>query len=487
MDAGTIYYLRAYATNSVGTSYGSEVNFQTDFFWTGTIGTDWGTSGNWENGNAPTASSDNVVIPNVANDPIINEAPATPATCNKLTLNSGASLTINAGKALTVNGNLYNSGTITIKSSNTGTGSLITNDTLTGSINDERYIAAWGDADHGWHELSSPVINMVIAGSDFVPGTNDDLYKWDEVQNLWLNYKVGANNITNFTNGEGYLVAYQTTATKIFTGTPNNANVSKSGLTYTDASAYAGWHLLGNPYPCALQWNHTTGVSGWNLSNIDGTAKIWNESSASYTDIFQNGIIPAMQGFMVHVTASGTGSLTIPTTDRTHSSTAWYKEEEINKIKLTAYDPERSTAQESIIRFNENATTGFDSEHDSRFLSGYAPLFYSATSYGNLSTNTLPEITAELTIPMNFIKNSYSTFYIEAEGVNNLIPQETVYLTDLKTNHTQNLNENPVYSFTSAEGDDPARFLIHFSPMGIENPAIADRINIFSYMNNLYV
>ena len=177
-----------------------------------------------------------------------------------------------------------------------------------------------------------------------------------------------------------------------------------------------------------------------------------------------------MQGFMVCVSGSS-NTLRIDASDRTHNSQNWYKETEINKIKLIAYDPQGSTAQESIIKFNEKATSGYDSEYDSRFLSGYAPMLYSRAEGSNVSTNTLPELKEELSIPLYFTKNSSTSFYIEAEGLDNLAPSYPVYLTDLKTNYTQNLTENPLYSFTSEEGDDPARFLLHFKAVGIEQQA----------------
>jgi len=195
-----------------------------------------------------------------------------------------------------------------------------------------------------------------------------------------------------------------------------------------------------------------------------------------------------MQGFMVNVTAGNEGSLTIYEGDRVHNSTAWYKETEVNRIKLTAYDPEGSKAQESIIKFNSDATENIDVKYDSYFMSGYAPLFYSAANGKALSTNTLPDLKEELSIPLYFIKNSSSTFYIEAEGLDNLIPSYPVYLTDLQTNYTQNLSENPVYSFSAFEGDDSNRFLLHFKAVGIEEE-ISTQSNIHAWAanNTIYI
>jgi hypothetical protein len=74
--------------------------------WTGLVSSDWNTAGNWEINRVPTAGDD-VVIPVVTTQyPVVNEAPATPAVCNNLSITSGATVTIAAGKALMVNGNL---------------------------------------------------------------------------------------------------------------------------------------------------------------------------------------------------------------------------------------------------------------------------------------------------------------------------------------------------------------------------------------------
>ncbi|MFC2106705.1 choice-of-anchor Q domain-containing protein [Bacteroidota bacterium] len=429
-------------------------------YWTGASNSDWNTDSNWDDG-SEAGASDDVIIPNVANDPVI--APTGTASCNNLTVKSGA--------------------TLTIQSNGSGTGSLIVNGTATGSVTMERYIVGYTDNNDGWHFLSSPIATFTISGSSFEPGLTDDLYRWEESTSRWMNYKAG--DPTEIEAGTGYLTAWDNTVTKSFTGTLNNSDIPKSNLSYNLTADYPGMHLLGNPFPCALQWNPSSG-SGWEYSNVGGTAKIWNESGASYSDIGANGYIPATQGFMTYV-SDGTNTLTIPTTNRVHNSTNWYKDEETNKIILTVHDPEGSTFQETIIWFNANASDNFDIEYDSYFMGGYAPLFYSAVEGEALSTNSLPELKEELTIPLYFTKNSSSAFYIEAEGLDNLIPSYPAYLTDLKTNYTQNLIDNPIYSFSSNQGDDTARFILHFKSVGIEENIANNNIQIWSANKSIHI
>ena len=262
----------------------------------------------------------------------------------------------------------------------------------------------------------------------------------------------------------------------------NVADVVNTSLTYTPASysgdVTAGFNLLGNPFSCALKWS-----TGWSKTNIAANAKIWNELGAAYVDIAANGIIPATQGFMVEVT-SGTGSVTIPAAARTHDATPWYKSTGNPYIKLVARNLDAQTAQESIVTFDEQAPAGYSPDFDSHFLPGYAPSFYSVDGTEHLSTNVLPSLDNQTTVPFNFIKTTGTSFSIEAVKIDNVPAQ--VYLTDLKINKTQNLAENPVYDFTASDGDDPARFLLSFSHVGISEKSWSNN-GIYAYENNLYV
>ena len=462
----TLYYLKAYATNGTGTYYGNEVSFTTLInTWTGTTNTDWNTATNWSLNVVPTILDD-VLIPNVTNKPVVNQAPITPAVCNNLTIASGSVLTIAAGKALTVKGTLTNNATSTglvIQSNASSTGSLIHN-TIGVNATVERYVNAWSDAAHGWHLLSSPMTTQAISPFTVTPATDYDFYQWDEVTNLWMNQKDGTNNIVNFIPGTGYLVAYTTAATKVFTGTLNATDITRSGLTLSGGTN-SGWNLLGNPFPSALTW----GTGNWSLTNIAAIAKIWDEGDAAYNDINPGEFIPAMNGFMVQ--SAGAGSLTIPTAARVHNALAWYKSS-AGMLKLNAHDLDNITAQESIIRVNDNATEGYDTQYDSHFLAGFAPKFYSTIGGEQLSTNTLPGIDTSRVIPMGFVKNAAGNFSIELME-NSLMGVSTIYLTDNKTGSITNMGTSPVYSFTAVAGDDANRFMLSFQgTASIPNPDI---------------
>ncbi|GAA4383243.1 DUF4394 domain-containing protein [Hymenobacter koreensis] len=94
--------------------------------WTGAVSTDWGTAGNWLPTQVPSAT-DNVTIPNVANDPVVSNA----QQANNVTLASSATLTTANGGTLTVNGNFTNNGGTTLGA---GTGTVAFNGTSAHTI-----------------------------------------------------------------------------------------------------------------------------------------------------------------------------------------------------------------------------------------------------------------------------------------------------------------------------------------------------------------
>jgi hypothetical protein len=177
-----------------------------------------------------------------------------------------------------------------------------------------------------------------------------------------------------------------------------------------------------------------------------------------------------MNGFFVRASQAG-ASITIPAAARAHSSQTWYKESQsTNRIVLKAIDHQNNTAQPTVIRYNEQATEGYDNAFDSYFLSGYAPQLYSLDGQNNqYALNTLPAFDPQQQIPLGFEKNQSDNFTLSL--VENTVAQE-VYLTDKHTQQTVNLSQGS-YSFT-ASGNDLDRFSLHFALVGIDE-SITDK------------
>ena len=415
------------------------------------------------------------------------------------TINSGT-LIVPADISLTVSGTLTNnagSSGLLIESDENGTGSLI-NRTNGVNATVQRYLTKYDAAgDSQYHFISSPV----SAQSIFTDLT--DFYRYSEVTNYWINRTSTGNpeafGDVNFVVGRGYLVANDANVTKVFTGSLNSY-LTDSPLVLTGTNTPDkgdGWNLFGNPFPSAIDWDGVVKGDGMDNALYYYDASIENYKYYINLDGETGAVgsgsryIPAMQGFMVHAKSSGTKTISIDNDDRVHQAqTVFYKAATATPVSLSLKVSAGDYEDVAFVHFNEGATTQFDGAYDAYKLSSYntlVPMIYTQSSNNeDLAINGLPELTEELAIPVYFVPGTegIQTLTANLEGLMSTV----VYLKDNKTNTTQNLTQNPIYSFTATEGDNPDRFLLHFGIVGIEdNTSNLSQINAYAYQNQLYV
>lgn len=469
-----------YSASTDANDFGFD-NFKVDPYTPGlwkvsAITNNWNSDSNWDDGNIPGEITDVTIPEGASNYPVIGIASA---VCNDLVIQQNAWLTINSGYLLDINGDF------TIESDASGTGSFLNNGSLSmtnrGTTTFERYIEAYTGDEDGWHLLSSPVGNFTIGGSGIAPGNNDDLYRWDESAYMWLNYKTQSFDMET---GKGYLVAYEATNTKEFTGSLYNDNISFNDLSFGNGN---GWHLLGNPYPCAIKWND----GNWSLSNIETVAHIYDESAGNYTSIIANNIIPSTQGFFIKATGP-TNSITISKNSRTHDNTTFYKSIATDDpvIVLKVSGDQNSFYDQCRIRFIPGSSSQYDPEYDGHKLYGQlsAPQFYSLSEDDeSLSVNSFPDY-YERTIQLGFesgVAGEYTIYMKELLGFSVTM---LICLEDQLLDTMINLIQDTTYTF-SANPDDPLnRFLLHFNltTRNIDNK-IADDLKIFNIGEYLYL
>jgi hypothetical protein len=456
-------------------------------------GGNWNVAGTWDQGHVPNYLN-SVIIASPPANPVIVTANATASL--DLTINAGGALTLNNGITLTVGGNLL------IKSDATGSGSFVDlggTFTVTGTTSVQRYMTGnWTSGvptgSTTWHYIASPISGGVI--NTFL---GDLLNKYNEPAQQWDSLTLPVT--TPLIVGKGYSAAPHTPGgLRIFgggggngSGALNTGNITMSGLTNTASGVvgYRGYNLLGNSYPSALKWDNT-----WSMSNVDATAWVWDPTVGHYwsndgttgTGPFVNGIIPAEQGFFVHVSSTGTGSVTIPNGKRQHSTQTYYKEAVSNLINLklegnNGYD-------ETVVFFNSNATAGYDNNFDSYKLFAGTPVteIYSVIG-GNTeaSINVLPDFQTSTMIPVGIRTGESGSYTLTASQMESFPSGTLIFLEDLMTpdHHTFNLIENPVYTFTS-DAVNVIRFNLHFFPVGIPETG-SGKIRIYSNLKDVYV
>lgn len=252
---------------------------------------DWNTAGNWNPVGIPT-SSDCVVIPNTAIDPIISATGN--AYAYSLTVLNGGILQVNSGYNITVTDivNVVTGGQFNI--SNSASLLQINNVTNSGAVTIERTTQPMYRYDYTY--WGSPV----TFASNFTLGTgvnslspltlSDKYYSWiPTVSNAGGNW-ASESAATIMDPIKGYCVrAPQTFSPSVgttmpytthFIGTPNNGIFTSPIYHGTLALALNDdkYNLLGNPYPSAIDAQLFL-TDPLNTPIIDGTIYFWTHNS----------------------------------------------------------------------------------------------------------------------------------------------------------------------------------------------------------------
>ncbi len=282
-----------------------------------------------------------------------------PFDFENMSIAAASAVNINANVPVTVNNNIANNGTLNIKSTAFGDGSLITN-TISGSgtYKVERYLAA-----NKWHLVSSPITNAM---SGIFTGIW--LRPYNETTNQFGEYIVPTNVPLNV--GQGFSNWTYSNETRTFSGTVNNGTVGPIDLPRTNL----GWNLIGNPYPSAIDWNAAT---GWTKNNVGNSIYVWNGELGQYatwngTSQTNGGsrYIPMGQGFFVQASSAG-ASIAMNNNVRVHNSVAFMKNEDLaNIIRIKVVNSKSS--DESVIAIRPEVMDEFDYQFDATKLRGDA-------------------------------------------------------------------------------------------------------------------
>jgi hypothetical protein len=503
----TSTYYRCGVTCSGNTGYSTPIFIMTgSVVWDGSAGSSWGEPENWTPAFVPISCTDVTIPSGLTNYPTISSS----ASCNNLTLESGASLL----------GNSF----LTVSSKSELKREIETN--------------------NAWHFLSSPIINHPI-WPEFAPtptGTTTltfgvapwkwDFYYFNPNANLatglfWVNLRLattgnlntaavdqagdnagfGSNNPT-FTSGRGYLVAYNeewnpaTGSPKIHSFNGTNPSTFFSGdLTISRPNSSQAFNLAGNPYPSSLDWKKANGWDRDDLKTNNGGFDYWIMSgtgnygvynSAETDDAGTNGVnryIAPAQGFMVEAKDLGIFSLKILEAARVHSSQTWLKNEMFDpgRIRLKITTSANTYSDEMIVAYNSTYTGNNGS---AKFFSWYveAPEIYSVKEGNNFSIDRYNDIQTDITVNINTKTGIAADYTITATNIQDFNLSSKVLLEDLKTGIVTDLKQTPAYTFAGAPGDEASRFrLIIGSPIGIDEPNTTGSFNIYTYENMVYV
>jgi hypothetical protein len=464
--------------------------------WDGSTSTDWNVSSNWSADQVP-IGSDNVTIPSEpANQPHVTLGPGSPAVCNDITIDAGATLIVDAGKALTASGAIANAGTILVKADVTGIGSLITQGTVTGAgaFQMEQYLTGAGGATPNglFYYVSNPAVGATAVSYNIASGNK--LWSADETAQ---NYPQITNGATVLKPTQGYVVRMGASGSITLNGTSfNTGNQSATGLTRTDTNELnRGYNLAGNPYPSTVSWDDATKTNletSMYYRTNQGSSMLYDTYNAVGSVGTNNnlggavtGDIPPTQAFWVRVDADeNTGSVTFENADRTHGTQAGiYKvAAEEGMIRMALSDG--NVSDEQIVMFNPSAQSDYEDFDSQKFWSSNVPQLYSNLAEDTLTINGLNNPTETPTVDLGMKVPVQGEYTLNATSIT--LTETPVHLEDRILGLFQDLNVNPVYAFSSDAGNIGDRFVLHFSTITGMSEA-ENNINVFSIENMVHV
>jgi uncharacterized protein (TIGR02145 family) len=488
----TTYYLKAYVTSYIGTSYGNEITVTTEstellYFRSKQSGnsnvvTSWESStdnSNWIPATSiPTVSVTSVTILDGHSISVNNNL-----TLSNLTLNSGSTLNINSNCRLNVISSMTNNGTINLLSDATGTASIITPAIIsgTGTTNVQQYVTTG----RNWY-ISSPVTGGTSATFNAVNSENV-VYWYDESKGNNTPWQQISDNNTILNPMKGYVYSPASTGVVTFTGVLNTGT-KEITVNRTVGQTDEGFNLIGNPYASYLDWSK---VNRGNLTSsmwyrtktipapvTGSTAYVFDTYNVLSNIATNNGakpmtkMIPPMQAFWVRV-ANGQSQATI-TTNNAHrgfidiSNNGFRtKAENSNTTQPTLrLDLSNGTySDQAIIYINALASNNIDDFDSQKMFNSSATLaeIYSLSGSKELAINGLKNIPFDNELLLGFKTATSGTFNIKASEYSNFEPGIQAILKDKVTNSVFDLSGGGLYNFTSdATNNNTNRFSIIF-------------------------
>ena len=507
-----------------------EMSVSSAYTWNGSVSGNWNNPLNWTPNTSVPGSDNNMTIPSNTTYPTLSSD----ASVNNLTIEPGGSVLINPTYTLTINGDLL------IQSDATGCGCLAIhgNADIIGTATVQRYITGVS----GYHYISSPIGNATLAQVNAVyPLVNGGFGYFDpnnpppdaklpnmwwmdethsdlsiESQNGWMGWDNLSQSMGNmkgwaFIVNSGVNIGLSGEGDQLF-GANGASQPQYDAILTTAPGGYSGnggngFSLVGNPYPCTIDWDAV------DFGNVDGAAYFWKPTSeyggsyAYYVNGVSTGVftvsnkINVMQGFLVHVTGpeptdnnlSFTNDIMTPdnsTLFKSNKSTA----EPILKLSASkAGDSQKATGNSdgAVIYFDDNAVNGFDKHMDAYKISNTdtaLPNIYIKSDNLNLSICAFDKLTNGLTIPLGFDIKNNGKYCISAGEISNFPSGTEIYLIDITSGISQDLNINPTYTF-NISNTDKNRFYIKFvnTATGINNVASTEICNVYSNDKTLTV
>jgi hypothetical protein len=379
-----------------------------------------------------------------------------------LEIRSGGTLNVNEGIEIDCEGDLILNGSSTLNASASGYSQLKVDGTVSGSgsLTAEQYVGSTG-----WHCMSMPVtgnLNQFGSVNSAVHANTRNIYKWDESSTSWVDI-VGATTGSGTANaaGFGYLVYVGTNGVISSAGnidlTGGLFGSTSPSLTNAGSGTDAGWNLIGNPFPCGINF------FGLSTSDVEAGYSIWNPSTGSYKAYAPiadaSARIPPMQAFWVKANGSSPslGSISMSAHCDVLNVSTFLKTSNTpaDRIYLQSFEQaDPSHRDELLIALVPGTQDGLDAQWDvsKRLNASTVPSLMSAANGDELAINAIDHG------PLSAKPKLLQLRFVSAK--NN---EDCIVLEDKKLSKRHDLNSR-AYRFTH-DVTEEYRFVLHLEPL----------------------
>jgi hypothetical protein len=366
----------------------------------------------------------------------------------------------------------------------------------------------------GYKYISAPFQSATVnemADEVNLSSTFPNFYKYHENRQSagWVSLTDPGSLLIPF---HGYAVNLGTSLlpiTAAMTGVANNGQFSLTLYNHNQPFT-KGFNLVGNPYPSPVDWDI---AEGWSRNNVDnavyyfnaGTANRYKGTYSSYingisSDGFATGVVPAMQGFFVHVSDGVfpvTGTLTINNKARVNNLSPYYHKTAMVQMKplirlKAGFVEHKHVADPLVVYFDERASDNFESELDALKVLNTderVPNFYVLSGAQRLSVSALSTFTDTIAIiPLGLTTELEGWISFDTVSLQNLPYGVHPYFVDVKTGVVQDIQKQPRYWVMLPNGTYDNRFCLVFSRADpSKHPFFGDVFNAWAYNGRLHL
>ncbi|MFA9213464.1 MAG: T9SS type A sorting domain-containing protein [Candidatus Methylacidiphilales bacterium] len=323
---------------------------------------------------------------------------------------------------------------------------------------------------NGWHTSQANI--------DFPSSiTTTSIRTFSEANSTLINLNAGWANLTgtnqSLTAGQGFrafirgplsggnvqlgpLANAQSQAafTLSLTGAINSGDITPPSLT----NSQTGWNLLGNPYPCAYNFNaHYDAAIGSEIANIDPVVYAYNSTAGTPGYVSFNassntaagltgGIIPSGAGFFIQ--ATGIPTFIFKETYKTTTASASVHKTDISYVEFgIKYSKDTLQGDYMVIKMFDGATLNSELYDIKKLQNEDLNLSAFGVDNVDLTASCIPFISEETRIKLNIEAVEVGTYKFDFTNMDNFDKGVSVSLLDKYNNKTTDVKANTKYTF----------------------------------------